>query len=276
MMQQNNEKLLTQIQQLDERNAYLSRKYNFVINLDIESFKKYYKGNEVIDNDININDDIYNTVIAKGAKIVKKLDSGISNEEIDNEFHDWKDQIGYDLKLSIDKNNRKIKHIKDRINWNNLSENDKKDFKVDITFYKANVSGYWLVLSTVLISLLSLISLLDVMEKSFWVAIVVLLNIAFLLFLFTAAIKVKNYKNVLNVPLIVFGVYILLRLFVLYPYLVKIDYSLLSGGGKFLIYAGSIYIAVVSIYVGVTSQIKIDRQLKFIEAGKITQKHLSK
>lgn len=275
-MQQNNEKLLTQIQQLDERNVYLSRKYNFVINLDIESFKKYYKGNEVIDNDININNDIYNTVIAKGAKIVKKLDSGISNEEIVNEFHDWKDQIGYDLKLSIDKNNRKIKQIKDRINWNNLSENDKKDFKVDITFYKANVSGYWLVLSTVLISLLSLISLLDVMEKSFWVAIVVLLNIAFLLFLFTAAIKVKNYKNILNVPLIVFGVYILLRLFVLYPYLVKIDYSLLSGGGKFLIYAGSIYIAVVSIYVGITSQIKIDRQLKFLEAGKITQKHLSK
>ncbi|UKI50329.1 MAG: hypothetical protein L6U99_02505 [Clostridium sp.] len=64
-----------------------------------------------------------------------------------------------------------------------------------MSFYRANVSGYYVTLTMILFEIIYMILTLSIMERNYWVGIMILANIAFLLFLFSCAIKIKNYKK---------------------------------------------------------------------------------
>ena len=162
------------------------------------------------------------------------------------------------------------------IEYENLSKEDKKDFMVDLSFYRPNVSCYWLVLSCVIFNLFYLIKLLDVMDKTFWIGVSILFNIAALLFLFIAAIKIKNYKKSFNIPTLIFGLYTTIRTLVVLPLVVELDYKALGITDKVIIIGASFYITIACIIGGIISMKKIKLQEQFLKDGKIEQKYLSK
>lgn len=191
----------------------------------------------------------------------------LNNDEFENEI--------YDCKYKLSKKRFKLKLLKDELEWSGQSKEVKDDFNTDLTFYKSNGLCYWLVLLAAVLDLVYLIQLLSVIEKNIWIGVSILFNIAVLLFLFTSAIKIKNYKKTFNIPVIVFGFYTVARVFGILPHLVGVNYSLI-GNAKYFIIICSLLISVLCIISSLISMKLIKKQENFIRDGKIQMKHLSK
>lgn len=193
----------------------------------------------------------------------KKLQSTVSD-----------DTALYKLKKKACDYTRKIKKINDDIWWLNLPKEEKNEQNTNLSFYKLDSGNYWLILLVTAIELYYLIILLAMMERSFYVGIVILFNIGVLLFLFTCAIKIRAYKKVFSYSMVVYGIYCALR-FAIIPLLMKVD--LYNGSSKmWQIIICLIISGFVSIMAGFNSMLKCNRQIKYINDGKIVLKKLSR
>lgn len=193
----------------------------------------------------------------------KKLQSTVSD-----------DTALYKLKKKAYDYTRKIKKINDDIWWLNLPKEEKNEQNTNLSFYKLDSGNYWLILLVTAIELYYLIILLAMMERSFYVGIVILFNIGVLLFLFTCAIKVRAYKKVFSYSMMAYGIYCALR-FAIIPLLMKVD--LYNGSSKmWQIIICLIISGVISIMAGFNSMLKCNRQIKYINDGKIVLKKLSR
>lgn len=193
----------------------------------------------------------------------KKLQSTVSD-----------DTALYKLKKKACDYARKIKKTNDDIWWLNLPKEEKNEQNTNLSFYKLDSGNYWLILLVTAIELYYLIILLAMMERSFYVGIVILFNIGVLLFLFTCAIKVRAYKKVFSYLIVSYGIYCVLR-FAIIPLLMKVD--LYNGSSKmWQIIICLIISGVISIMAGFNSMLKCNRQIKYINDGKIVLKKLSR
>jgi len=193
----------------------------------------------------------------------KKLQSTVSD-----------DTALYKLKKKACDYTRKIKKTNDDIWWLNLPKEEKNEQNTNLSFYKLDSENYWLILLVTAIELYYLIILLAMMERSFYVGIVILFNIGVLLFLFTCAIKVRAYKKVFSYSMMAYGIYCALR-FAIIPLLMKVD--LYNGSSKmWQIIICLIISGVISIMAGFNSMLKCNRQIKYINDGKIVLKKLSR
>lgn len=193
----------------------------------------------------------------------KKLQSTVSD-----------DTALYKLKKKACDYTRKIKKTNDDIWWLNLPKGEKNEQNTNLSFYKLDSGNYWLILLVTAIELYYLIILLAMMERSFYVGIVILFNIGVLLFLFTCAIKVRAYKKVFSYSMMAYGIYCALR-FAIIPLLMKVD--LYNGSSKmWQIIICLIISGVISIMAGFNSMLKCNRQIKYINDGKIVLKKLSR
>lgn len=193
----------------------------------------------------------------------KKLQSTVSD-----------DTALYKLKKKACDYTRKIKKTNDDIWWLNLPMEEKNEQNTNLSFYKLDSGNYWLILLVTAIELYYLIILLAMMERSFYVGIVILFNIGVLLFLFTCAIKVRAYKKVFSYLMVSYGIYCALR-FAIIPLLMKVD--LYNGSSKmWQIIICLIISGFISIMSGFNSMLKCNRQIKYINDGKIVLKKLSR
>lgn len=193
----------------------------------------------------------------------KKLQSTVSD-----------DTVLYKLKKKACDYTRKIKKTNDDIWWLNLPKEEKNEQNTNLSFYKLDSGNYWLILLVTAIELYYLIILLAMMERSFYVGIVILFNIGVLLFLFTCAIKVRAYKKVFSYSMMAYGIYCALR-FAIIPLLMKVD--LYNGSSKmWQIIICLIISGIISIMAGFNSMLKCNRQIKYINDGKIVLKKLSR
>ncbi len=193
----------------------------------------------------------------------KKLQSTVSD-----------DTALYKLKKKACDYTRKIKKTNDDIWWLNLPKEEKNEQNTNLSFYKLDSGNYWLILLVTAIELYYLIILLAMMERSFYVGIVILFNIGVLLFLFTCAIKVRAYKKVFSYSMMAYGIYCALR-FAIIPLLMKVD--LYNGSSKmWQIIICLIISGIISIMAGLNSMLKCNRQIKYINDGKIVLKKLSR
>lgn len=193
----------------------------------------------------------------------KKLQSTVSD-----------DTVLYKLKKKACDYTRKIKKTNDDIWWLNLPKEEKNEQNTNLSFYKLDSGNYWLILLVTAIELYYLIILLAMMERSFYVGIVILFNIGVLLFLFTCAIKVRAYKKVFSYSMMAYGIYCALR-FDIIPLLMKVD--LYNGSSKmWQIIICLIISGIISIMAGFNSMLKCNRQIKYINDGKIVLKKLSR
>lgn len=193
----------------------------------------------------------------------KKLQSTVSD-----------DTALYKLKKKACDYTRKIKKTNDDIWWLNLPMEEKNEQNTNLSFYKLDSGNYWLILLVTAIELYYLIILLAMMERSFYVGIVILFNIGVLLFLFTCAIKVRAYKKIFSYFMMAYGIYCALR-FAIIPLLIKVD--LYNGSSKmWRIIICLIISGVISIMAGFNSMLKCNRQIKYINDGKIVLKKLSR
>lgn len=193
----------------------------------------------------------------------KKLQSTVSD-----------DTALYKLKKKACDYTRKIKKTNDDIWWLNLPKEEKNEQNTNLSFYKLDSGNYWLILLVTAIELYYLIILLAMMERSFYVGIVILFNIGVLLFLFTCAIKVRAYKKVFSYLMVSYGIYCALR-FAIIPLLMKVD--LYNGSSKmWQIIICLIISGFISIMAGFNSMLKCNRQIKYINDGKIVLKKLSR
>lgn len=193
----------------------------------------------------------------------KKLQSTVSD-----------DTALYKLKKKACDYTRKIKKTNDDIWWLNLPKEEKNEQNTNLSFYKLDSGNYWLILLVTAIELYYLIILLEMMERSFYVGIVILFNIGVLLFLFTCAIKVRAYKKVFSYSMMAYGIYCALR-FAIIPLLMKVD--LYNGSSKmWQIIICLIISGIISIMAGFNSMLKCNRQIKYINDGKIVLKKLSR
>lgn len=182
----------------------------------------------------------------------------------------------YKVKVEIAHLNHQNKVINDNLWWNNLPNEEKKEKRTDLSFYIPDVLGYWLTLLSVIGEIVYLILLLSEMQRTFWVGICILVNIAFLLLLFTIAIKVKNYKIKFSYVSIAFGLYFILRIAYIIHGLMGVDLSAYSTVKLAFIYGANAYMILASIFVGVHSLIKIKHQMRYLSENKITKFQLSK
>lgn len=193
----------------------------------------------------------------------KKLQSTVSD-----------DTALYKLKKKACDYTRKIKKTNDDIWWLNLPMEEKNEQNTNLSFYKLDSGNYWLILLVTAIELYYLIILLAMMERSFYVGIVILFNIGVLLFLFTCAIKVRAYKKIFSYLMMTYGIYCALR-FAIIPLLMKVD--LYNGSSKmWQIIICLIISGFISIMAGFNSMLKCNRQIKYINDGKIVLKKLSR
>lgn len=214
---------------------------------------------------------------------IKKIENQISHLQNDNrvvklqrEFQLSLEKQIYKVKVEIAHLNHKNKVTEDKLWWQLLSKKEQKERRSDLSFYIPDVQGYWLTLLSVVAEIIYLILLLSIMVRTFWVGITILVNIVFLLFLFTIAIKVKNYKKAFSICSIVFGIYCLVRILWVIQGLMGVDLSSTSATKRGYIYGCNIYMIVASIYVGIRSFSKIKRQEIYIKEDKISKIQMSK
>ena len=99
-----------------------------------------------------------------------------------------------------------------------LTEKEKKTY---VSLYKKDTLSYTLTLFAILAELVYVISILDVMAVSFWMGVTVMVNIGMLFALFTCAVKMNIYDRKWAVIAVILGMYILVRQFILVPFVLR-------------------------------------------------------
>ncbi len=101
---------------------------------------------------------------------------------------------------------------------NRLLEQEKKAY---VSLYKKDVLPYTLILCAILAELIYDIMVLDVIPVSYLMGVTVMINIVILFVLFTCAVKVNIYHKIWAVIAVFLGIYMLVRMSVLVPLVLK-------------------------------------------------------
>lgn len=134
-----------------------------------------------------------------------------------------------------------------------LLEKEKKTY---VSLYKKNSLPYSLILLAILAELVYVVTVLDVMAVSYLMGIIVILNIVILFGLFTCAMKVSVYQRSWALGSILLGIYMLLRMSVLVPVVIR-PYAKLTT-----ITAANLIGGLILITAGIISLQKTDRRQK--------------
>lgn len=110
------------------------------------------------------------------------------------------------------------------------SKIDEKEKKAYVSLYKKDGLSYSLTLLAIVAELVYVISILDVIEVSFWMGPAVMINIVMLFALFTCAVKMNIYEKKLAYVAIGLGIYMMARQLTLVPMVLKpYDRQLIIG-----------------------------------------------
>lgn len=138
------------------------------------------------------------------------------------------------------------------------------DKKTYVSLYKKNMLPYLLVLLSIIAELIYVVVILDVMNVSYMMGITVMVNIVLLFTLFSCATKISVYHCGWGIAAIGLGGYMLLRMLILVPLVLK-PYNrqmLIAGanivGGVILIVAG--FISVKKTLIRQKLQKQLDQQ----------------
>lgn len=134
-----------------------------------------------------------------------------------------------------------------------LIEKEKKTY---VSLYKKDTLSYTLTLFAILAELVYVISILDVMVVSFWMGVTVMVNIGMLFALFTCAVKMNIYDRQWAAIAVLLGIYILIRQFVLVPFILR------PYDRTMIIAAANIVGAVLIIAAGINSRERSRRREK--------------
>ena len=93
--------------------------------------------------------------------------------------------------------------------------------KVYVTLYKKDAPSYAMILLATLLEFVYVVSILDVMPVTFMMGVAVIVNIFLLFLLFTCAVKVNVYEIPWAAVSLIVGGYMLLRQFVLVPFVLQ-------------------------------------------------------
>lgn len=236
------------------------------------------KGKEDLVVDISIDSEISDTnskELKKLAALQKKYKDN-PTEKNKHKFNALHDKYLYTNKAKAAKLRHKIKVYDDYKAFELLSKAEKRDRRTDLSFYRANVSGYYITLTMVLFEIIYMILTLSIMERNYWIGIMILVNIAFLLFLFSCAIKIKNYKKKFSLYLIAFSIYCVFRITLILVPLMHVNIAGAKLTKQIFIYGFNIYMIIFGILIGITSYRKVLNQEKYIAEGKISFKQMSK
>lgn len=146
---------------------------------------------------------------------------------------------------------------------------ERNNLKTGSLFFKPNARSYQGVLLASLCEIVFLILILTEVNKDYRIGIFILVNIIFLLMLFTCALQVKVYNKFWTYVGLVFGGYCLLRTFI-------IPLSLEPKSGTVMFAIINVITAVFMIASGVFSMILIKKREKFKKDGKINFIQMSK
>ncbi len=197
-------------------------------------------------------------------------------EDLKARYQNAKEKEIYKIKYTVAKLTHKIKQVNDRYEWLILPTEEKHDVLTGITFYKTDSFGYWFLLLAVALEVIYIIVALSVMPREYLLGIMILFNIAVLLFLFTAALKVKNYVKQFSIASIAYGVYNVLRIVVVVPFILKINYSAIAFSKSFWIIFTLAVSSLICILVGIKSYRQILRKEKYKSEGRISFKQMSR
>ncbi|MFI3252466.1 MAG: hypothetical protein R3Y60_04930 [bacterium] len=153
------------------------------------------------------------------------------------------------------------------VNENVKTSNEKA--MVDMLFYKPNTVSYYFILLSVLLELFYLIFMLSKMEYNYLIGIFIIVNICFLLLLFTMALENKVYKKQSSILAIVFGVYVATRFYTV-PFILNVTQEFV------LFIVVTIAISWLNLVAGFISIQKIKLRKKYIEDGSISSIQMSK
>ncbi|GLC80766.1 hypothetical protein [Lacrimispora brassicae] len=147
---------------------------------------------------------------------------------------------------------------------NRLLEKEKKAY---VSLYKKDVLPYSLILCAILAELIYDIMVLDVMPVSYLMGVTVMINIVILFVLFTCAVKVNTYHKKWAVIAVFLGIYMLVRMSVLVPLVLK-PYARHMEIGAANIFGGVILLAAGFISLKHTNRRqRLQEQLKQSDAS---------
>lgn len=213
----------------------------------------------------------------KRAKIdVKCHKLELKVDQLSQKFSRFKDRQIYKCKVVIARKNHSLRQVNERFDWKMLPREEQLEVLTKLSFYKPDTFGYWLLLLTIVFEIIYVIQALSVMPRDFLVGIAILFNIVVLLFLFTCALKVKAYSKKFSYASIGYGIYNILRIIVVVPFILNINYGEIGISNAMWIILCLVVSSAISILVGITSYGKIVRKEKYKADGKISFKQLSR
>lgn len=136
------------------------------------------------------------------------------------------------------------------------SELTEKDKKACVLLYKKDGLSYALALLASCAEFIYVVNVLDSIEVNFLMGITVMINIMLLFSIFTCAVKVNMYNRRWAVMGSVMGIYMLIRQFILVPFVLK------PYDGQFVIATGNILGAVLLLAASLISVQRIQRRKK--------------
>lgn len=191
-------------------------------------------------------------------------------------YSDIVEKAIYHLKYTQARLKHKIEDYNELIEWINLPEESKKDYKTKITFYKSDTLNYLLILLAVVFEIVYIIVALSVMPRDYLVGIMILFNIGVLLLLFISSLKIKVYVKLFSIIAIVFGAYNIIRISVVVPFILNINYSLIPASSAFWIIFTLSVNCLCCIFAGLNSLRKIKHKEAFVLDKKISFKEMSR
>lgn len=118
---------------------------------------------------------------------------------------------------------------------------DEKQKKVHVSLFRKEKISYSLTMFAIIAELVYVIGILDVMNKSYWMGITVMVNILMLFVMFTCAVKMNVYDKKWAFIALVVAVYLIIRQLILVPMVLKpYDRQLLIAVSNFI---GAVFMA---------------------------------
>ena len=112
---------------------------------------------------------------------------------------------------------------------------EEKQIKVHVSLFRKEKVSYSLTLFAIIAELVYVIGILDVMNKSYWMGITVMVNILMLFLMFTCAVKMNVYDKKWAFIALVVAVYLVIRQLVLVPIVLQpYDRQLLIAVSNFV------------------------------------------
>lgn len=136
------------------------------------------------------------------------------------------------------------------------SKQNEKEKKAYVSLYKKNALPYSLALLAILVELVYVIMILDVMNVGYLMGVTVMINIVLLFALFNCAVKINLYNRTWSLIAIGIGVYMLVRMGILVPFVLK------PYGRQFIIAIADIAGGVLLITAGILSADRTTRRKK--------------